>query len=303
MSINRIEAYLLLMTLSILVHPGATATNPSSFENTSLLNMDAMNSNGCMANASLERYPLFILDCYAPWCEPCLAMNAVLSELSGELRGQAVFGMINVENNTDIKMKYNITAYPTLLFFKTGKLVKKEIGFWSKPTFVRMLKNLEPSLDFSHVNYTQPFRPAILSGAIRVSIPGLNESGLPILINDNNLQLTLGKYSFFVLDCFEAECDFCREMNVTVSKLSADLKGKVAFGMINLAMNNETMEKYNITAYPTLLIFKKGILIHIQIGYQSESELMQLLRRLDPGLDVRQVNLNTRNISGMLHGG
>lgn len=280
----------------MLFYSSAIAMNSDALENNSTSNADMiLELNDRTANTSIETYPLFILDCYASWCEPCLAMNAVISGLSNELRGQVVFGTIDAEKNSDIKMKYNITAYPTLLFFKNGKLVKRHIGYWSKPTFVRMLKNFEPSLDLSRVNRTEQFQPVVLPESISLLMPGVDEPGLPMLINDSNLQFTLNKYPFFVLDGFDNECDFCREMNVTVLKLSADLKGRVAFGMINLARNNETMEKYNITAYPTLLVFKNGVLISIQIGYQSESEFMGVLRRLKPSLDVRQVNLNIRN--------
>lgn len=287
----------------MLVHPGAAALSANALENVSPLNMDVMNSNGISANSYLERYPMFILDCYAPWCEPCLAMNAVLSELSGELGGQVAFGMIDAENNTNIKMKYNITAYPTLLFFKNGRLVDKQIGYWSKPTFVRMLKDLEPSLDVSRVNFPEQYQPAVPPGMISSLGSVMNESGLPMLINDSNMQFTVSTYPLFVLDCFETECDFCSAMNFTVSRLSSDLKGRVTFGMINLPRNNETMERYNITAYPTLLIFREGTLISTQVGYQSAPALMGVLRRLDPSLDTRHVDLGTRNYQRPLHSG
>jgi thiol-disulfide isomerase/thioredoxin len=56
-------------------------------------------------------------------------MNALLSELSLELSGQVTFGKINAEENN---WTYNVTSYPTLLMFKNGTLVEKEVGFGSK---------------------------------------------------------------------------------------------------------------------------------------------------------------------------
>jgi tetratricopeptide (TPR) repeat protein len=120
---------------------------------------------------------------------------------------------------------------------------------------------------------------------------GMDEQALPILVNDSSLQFSLDKYSFFVLEGFANWCDNCKEMNVTLSKVSADLKGQVAFGQINAERNNETSEKYNITAYPTLLIFKNRLLVGTHEGYLSVPEFIRMIKRLVPDLDISQVKV------------
>lgn len=120
---------------------------------------------------------------------------------------------------------------------------------------------------------------------------GMDEQVLPILVNDSSPQFALDKYPFFVLEGFANWCDNCMEMNVTLSELSSDLMGQVAFGQINAEKNNDTSEKYNITAYPTTLIFKNGIFVGIHEGYQSVPEFIRTIKKQEPDLDISKVKV------------
>jgi len=110
-------------------------------------------------------------------------------------------------------------------------------------------------------------------------------------IHDRDLQLALNDYPFFVLEGFASWCGNCKEMNVTLSKLSTDLNGQITFGLINSERNNKTAKKYNITAYPMLMTFKHGVLVDTHTGYQSVPEFVGVLERLEPGLDISRVNV------------
>jgi len=250
--------------------------------------------NDSTVNGALNEFPLFVLDCYVPQCGPCTVANSTLTELSGELNAQVAIGRINVKENNVTKNKYKITGYPTLLIFKNGTLVDKQIGFRSKLELVDLLKKSKPGLDVSHVNLVVSPQVTAPSGEIALTSLGAARPVLPMLVNDSNLQFALNKYSFFVLMGYADWCGFCKRMNGTVSGLSADLKGQVAFGLINVEKNNETRNKYNITAYPTLMIFKNGALIETQIGYKSESEFALILKKAEPNLDISHVNITAQ---------
>ena len=250
--------------------------------------------NDSTVNGALNEFPLFVLDCYVPQCGPCTVANSTLAELSGELNAQVAIGRINVKENNVTKNKYKITGYPTLLIFKNGTLVDKQIGFRSKLELVDLLKKSKPGLDVSHVNLVVSPQVTAPSGEIALTSLGAARPVLPMLVNDSNLQFALNKYSFFVLMGYADWCGFCKRMNGTVSGLSADLKGQVAFGLINAEKNNETSNKYNITAYPTLMIFKNGTLIETQIGYKSESEFALILKKAEPKLDLSHVNITAQ---------
>lgn len=69
---------------------------------------------------------------YADWCGPCKMMAPVVEELAGELQGKAKVGKINVDENQDLAMEYNVMSIPTLIIFKEGKELKRFVGVKDK---------------------------------------------------------------------------------------------------------------------------------------------------------------------------
>ena len=108
-------------------------------------------------------------------------------------------------------------------------------------------------------------------------------------LNDRSLNNTLAIYPFFILDCYEPGCDPCQRMNATLVELSLGLGGQAGFGKINAKENNRTAETYNITSYPTLLIFQNKTLVEKAVGFGSKSMIVGKLRRLKPDLNTSLV--------------
>ena len=73
-----------------------------------------------------------LVDFYADWCGPCNAMTPVIEELATELDGKAKVGKINVDENSDIAVEYNVMSIPTLIIFKNGKEEKRLVGLRDK---------------------------------------------------------------------------------------------------------------------------------------------------------------------------
>jgi thioredoxin 1 len=83
-------------------------------------------------NEMVGKHPLLIVDFWAPWCGPCRMVSPVITELSQELAGKAVFGKLNVDKNPLIASTFGIQSIPTIAIFKNGKAVDGIIGAASK---------------------------------------------------------------------------------------------------------------------------------------------------------------------------
>jgi thioredoxin 1 len=82
----------------------------------------------------VERHPLVVVDCWAPWCGPCRMVAPVIEELARDYAGRILFGKLNVDENREVSTQYEIMSIPTLLVFKNGKLVDTIIGAMPKQT-------------------------------------------------------------------------------------------------------------------------------------------------------------------------
>ena len=69
-----------------------------------------------------------LVDFWAEWCGPCRMVGPVVEELSKEYEGKVLVGKVNVDNNPNISAQFGIRNIPTLLFFKGGAVVDKQVG-------------------------------------------------------------------------------------------------------------------------------------------------------------------------------
>ena len=77
---------------------------------------------------TVQKYPLVVIDCWAPWCGPCRMVAPVIEEMANDYAGKIVFGKLSVDENKQTAMKYGIMSIPTLLIFKKGELVDQIAG-------------------------------------------------------------------------------------------------------------------------------------------------------------------------------
>ena len=83
-----------------------------------------------------------LVDFWAVWCGPCRMVGPIVEELANDYGDRAVIGKVDVDNNPEISAKFGIRNIPTLLFFKNGEIVDKQVGAAPKQTFAEKLDAL-----------------------------------------------------------------------------------------------------------------------------------------------------------------
>ena len=69
-----------------------------------------------------------VVDFWAEWCGPCRMVGPVIEELAKDYEGTVVIRKVNVDNNPNISTQLGIRNIPTILFFKNGQVVDKQVG-------------------------------------------------------------------------------------------------------------------------------------------------------------------------------
>ena len=82
-----------------------------------------------------------LVDFFATWCGPCKMLAPVIEELAKKYEGKVKIRKVNVDEENELAMKYQIASIPTLVLFKEGKVVNTKIGLCSKSEIEDMINN------------------------------------------------------------------------------------------------------------------------------------------------------------------
>ena len=81
-----------------------------------------------------------LLDFYADWCGPCKMLAPVLHEIAEENAGALKVGKVNVDEQMELAMRFQVSGIPMLVVFKDGKAVAKSVGYRPKSEIVAMVE-------------------------------------------------------------------------------------------------------------------------------------------------------------------
>jgi len=90
----------------------------------------------------IESKIVVLVDFYADWCGPCQMAGPVLEELDKEYEGKVKIGKLDVDKSQSMAVKYTVMSIPTVILFKEGKEVSRQVGFPGKQGYLELIKKL-----------------------------------------------------------------------------------------------------------------------------------------------------------------
>ncbi len=91
-------------------------------------------------NEVLKSEEMVLIDFYADWCGPCKMMSPIIDEIAEEMEGKVKVGKVNVDDNQQLAIKYNVMSIPTIIIYKNGMPVKSFVGLRDKNEILDSLK-------------------------------------------------------------------------------------------------------------------------------------------------------------------
>ena len=88
-----------------------------------------------------ENKGVVVVDFFATWCGPCKMLAPVFEQVGEEMKNEATFLKVDIDQSLEIAQKFRITTVPTMMIFKDGKPVETLVGFMPKESIVQKVKS------------------------------------------------------------------------------------------------------------------------------------------------------------------
>ena len=90
-------------------------------------------------NDVISKNKTVLVDFWAEWCGPCRMISPVIEELANEYEGKAIIGKLDVDSNQESSVKYGVRSIPTILTFKDGEIIDRQVGAVPKETLTNVI--------------------------------------------------------------------------------------------------------------------------------------------------------------------
>ena len=100
-----------------------------------------------------------------------------------------------------------------------------------------------------------------------------------ITVTDVNFGEITGKNELVLIDFWNERCEYCRDLAPIIERLAADYAGRVAFGKLDVDKNRRTRVRFEVNAFPTLILVKNGKEIERIVGYVPREQVEAALKK------------------------
>jgi thioredoxin 1 len=80
-----------------------------------------------------------LVDFWAPWCGPCRSVSPIVDELANQYKDKLRVAKVNVDESSQVAMKYQVTSIPTFILFKNGQVADRVLGALPRSEFVKFI--------------------------------------------------------------------------------------------------------------------------------------------------------------------
>lgn len=91
---------------------------------------------------AIKNNGVVVLDFFAEWCNPCRLLSPSIESLNEKYKDKIIVGKIDIEENDDFVSKYGVRNIPTILFFKDGKIIDRQVGLVQLDVLEQKVENL-----------------------------------------------------------------------------------------------------------------------------------------------------------------
>jgi thioredoxin 1 len=81
-----------------------------------------------------------LVDFWADWCVPCKTLTPIIESIADHFAGRLKVGKMNVEENADVPIQYDVRSLPTLLLLKGGQVAEQRLGLVSKENLIKLVE-------------------------------------------------------------------------------------------------------------------------------------------------------------------
>ena len=91
-------------------------------------------------DSAVEAAPLAMVDFWASWCGPCMALSPVIESLAEKYEGKVLIGKVNVDEERELAIRYGVMSIPTVVFLKNGREFDRKVGTMPAEVYTEVLE-------------------------------------------------------------------------------------------------------------------------------------------------------------------